>query len=180
MEDTKLETPDGAVRLRAVEPGDLDFLYFWENNPETWIFGDNITPFSRFELEKYILSEGDIYANKQLRLMIDCRRDDKYVTVGTVDLFDFDPRHERAGVGVIIYAPSDRRQGYASTAIKLLTAYAFNTLNIKVLYCNIGESNIASLECLKRCGFETVGLKKAWNRTRDGRENVYLLQSING
>ncbi|MDR2025972.1 MAG: GNAT family N-acetyltransferase, partial [Prevotellaceae bacterium] len=65
----KLESE--TVRLRALEPSDIDLLYVWENDPATWTVGESIAPYSRFELEKYILSEGDIYANKQLRLMID-------------------------------------------------------------------------------------------------------------
>jgi diamine N-acetyltransferase len=172
----KLESD--TIRLRAVELSDIDLLYIWENDPEVWTVGESITPYSRFELEKYILSEGDIFANRQLRLMIDSKHNGNFSTVGTVDLFDFNPLHGRAGAGILIYAPENRRRGYASEALSILVEYAFTVLNISVLYCNVSVSNTKSLDCFEKAGFVKCGLKKSWNRTPDGREDEIMLQII--
>ncbi|MDR2027482.1 MAG: GNAT family N-acetyltransferase, partial [Prevotellaceae bacterium] len=144
----------------------------------TWTVGESIAPYSRFELEKYILSEGDIYANKQLRLMIDSKQSDGYVTVGAIDLFDFNPVHSRAGLGILIYSPENRRKGYASEALKLLIEYAAVILNIKVFYCNVSVNNRKSINCFEKAGFEKCGLKKSWNNTPNGREDEIMLQLI--
>jgi diamine N-acetyltransferase len=172
----KLE--NDTIRLRAVEPSDIDLLYLWENDPKVWAVSESITPYSRFELEKYILSEGDIFANKQLRLMIDCKQNDAYLPVGAVDLFDFNPIHSRAGVGIMIYSPENRRKGYASEALDILIEYAFTVLNINVLYCNISANNQKSVDCLEKAGFKKCGLKKSWNNTPNGREDEIMLQLI--
>ncbi|MDR2423471.1 MAG: GNAT family N-acetyltransferase [Prevotellaceae bacterium] len=165
------------VRLRAVEPSDIDLLYLWENDPETKIVGNSPTPYSRFDLERYILSEGDIFANKQLRLMIVRKQDN--ATIGAVDLFDFNPLHNRAGVGVLIYDKSNRNRGYASDALKILIDYAFAALNIHTLYCNVAPDNHSSLKCLKKAGFAECGLKREWNKTPTGRQDELILQVIN-
>ncbi|MDR1170393.1 MAG: GNAT family N-acetyltransferase [Prevotellaceae bacterium] len=172
----KLESD--TIRLRAIEPSDIDTLYLWENDPKVWTVSESITPYSRFILEKYILSEGDIFVNRQLRLMIDCKQNDVYLTVGTVDLFDFNPVHGRAGLGILIYSSENRRKGYASKALGLLIEYAFTFLNISVLYCNISASNHKSIDCFEKAGFEICGLKKSWNNTPNGREDEIMLQLI--
>jgi diamine N-acetyltransferase len=172
----KLES--NTIRLRAVEPSDIDFLYLWENDPKVWIISENITPYSRFELEKYILSEGDIFANKQLRLMVDCKQNGGYETIGAVDLFDFNPVHNRAGLGLLIYSDENRRKGYATEALNILIEYAFTILNISVLYCNISANNQKSINCLEKAGFEKCGLKKSWNNTPIGREDEIMLQLV--
>jgi diamine N-acetyltransferase len=172
----KLESD--TIKLRAVEPSDIDLLYLWENDPKIWTIGESSKPCSRFELESYILSEGDIFANRQLRLMIDCKQNENCHTVGTVDLFDFNPIHGRAGLGILIYAPENRRKGYASETLKILIRYAFTILNISVLYCNISVNNRKSIDCFEKAGFEKCGHKKSWNNTPDGREDEIMLQLI--
>ncbi|MDR2287200.1 MAG: GNAT family N-acetyltransferase [Prevotellaceae bacterium] len=172
----KLE--NDTIRLRAVEPLDIDLLYLWENDPKVWTVSESVTPYSRFELEKYILSEGDIFANRQLRLMIDCKQNCDYLTVGTVDLFDFNPIHGRAGLGIMIYSSENRSKGYASKAMDILIEYAFTVLNISVLYCNISVNNHISINCFEKAGFERCGLKKSWNLTPNGREDEIMLQLI--
>ena len=36
------------IRLRALEPEDLELLYRWENNPELWSLGNTMSPYSRY------------------------------------------------------------------------------------------------------------------------------------
>ena len=42
------------VRLRAMEPRDVDLLYRWENDPEVWKVSDTMVPFSKFTLQEFI------------------------------------------------------------------------------------------------------------------------------
>lgn len=164
------------IKLRAVEPADIELLYQWENDPGLWQVSENNTPFSRFDIERYIMSEGDIYANKQLRLMIDNKVEG--ITIGAVDLFDFNPEHNRAGVGILIYAAENRRKGYAADALTLLINYAFNILNLHLLYCNISANNLNSINLFKKIGFEVCGIKKEWNNIAGKREDELILQLI--
>jgi diamine N-acetyltransferase len=167
------------IELRALEPSDVDLLYEWENNEELWHLSNTITPFSRFVLEQYVLnSHQDIYTAKQLRLMIDKNEADKKVTIGGIDLFDFDPVNKRAGIGIMIIA-QERKKGFASEALNQVIQYCFKTLLLHQLYCNIAIDNKDSYNLFRKHNFELVGLKKDWLIAGKGWKDEYLLQKIN-
>src|SRR6185436_12887613 len=96
------------IRLRALEPSDVDLLYQWENDASVWSVSGTLAPFSKFVLEQYLASSHqDIYSNKQLRLMIDLSANNEEDEpesrgIGCIDLFDFDPKNRKAGVGILI------------------------------------------------------------------------------
>lgn len=163
------------ITLRALEPSDAIVLYKWENDPEVWRVSNTLVPFSNHLLEQYVNSAQDIYLTKQLRLII-CLEE---VPIGTIDLFDFEPFHQRAGVGIIIAEKSQRQKGYASEAIDILIDYCFSSLLLHQLYCNIETNNESSLNLFLSKDFKIVGIKKDWNRTSDGYNDEYLLQLIN-
>ena len=164
------------IFLRALEPADLDLLYQWENDTDTWKVSNTLAPFSKYVLEQYILnSHQDIYTTKQLRLVI-CRNDGR--AVGCIDLFDFDPSHSRAGIGVLIAGKEDRMNGYAFEALSLVIEYAFSFLGLRQLYCNILTDNEPSLKLFQRHSFEITGTKKQWIRINDRWVDEYLLQLV--
>jgi len=172
-----LESKD--IKLRALELSDIDLLFEWENDTTIWLVSNTIVPFSRFILTKYIeRSHLDIYQTKQLRLMIDVQMEKGVETVGTIDLFDFDPFHQRAGVGILIKNKENRQKGYASKALKILINYCFNTLNLHQLYCNIDVANTTSLKLFKKHNFQIIGEKKEWTRYGDKWIGEYMLQLI--
>jgi diamine N-acetyltransferase len=170
------------VKLRAPELSDLDSLYVWENNQEIWKVSNTLTPFSRFVLKKYIeTAHKDIWETKQLRLIIDAKTLNSlmFVPVGVVDLFDFDPFHNRAGVGILIANKESRQKGYAKEALSIVIRYAFETLQLHQLYCGISSDNTVSLQLFKACGFSVVGVKKEWLKTSNGWTDEVLLQILN-
>lgn len=166
------------IRLRALEPEDLEILYTWENDSSNWLISNTITPFSKFTLKRYLKnSHKNIYETGQLRLMIDLI--DEKVTIGAIDIFDFDPYHKRAGIGILIQNESYRRKGYATMALKCLTDYCFKTLQLHQLYCNILENNTESMELFKKQGFIPCGVKKNWIKTSAGYLDEHMFQLIN-
>lgn len=165
------------VILRAPEPEDLELLYEWENDMEYWQISNTITPFSKYVLKRHIENaHKSIYENGQLRLMIELA-DDK-TTIGTIDIFDFDPYHLRAGIGILIALKDQRRKGYAGMAIECVKNYCFDVLHLHQLWCNIVENNCSSIDLFKRAGFIEVGVKKDWLKTPDGFTNEILLQLL--
>jgi diamine N-acetyltransferase len=167
------------IKLRAPEPSDLDLLYRWENDTNTWIAGTTITPFSKSILLKYLDSAHlDIFETGQLRLMIDLKPEN-YRTIGTIDIFDFNPYHHRAGIGILIAENSDRGKGYATQALQVLVLYCFELLGMHQLYCNVSADNKTSLKLFQKQGFEVVGVKKEWIRRGKKYIDEYLLQLIN-
>ena len=167
------------VNLRALEPSDAELLYQWENDESVWHLSTTIVPFSRFFIEQYILNATDLYTNRQLRFMIERNSTTaKAETVGIIDLFEFEPVHMRAGIGILIHE-TFRRRGFASEALDLLTDYAFNTLQLHQVYCNISPDNDESLNLFKSKGFKMVGIKKEWNRIRNEWHDECLFQLLN-
>ena len=90
------------IRLRALEPDDVQVLYKWENDTEVWKVSNTIVPFSKYMLLQFIANQQrDIFETRQLRLIIESKQSGK--PVGAIDLFDLDPYNCRAGVGILIY-----------------------------------------------------------------------------
>jgi len=151
------------IRLRAIEPADIDFMYTIENDPEIWRVGNTLVPYSRHQIEQYILStQHDLYSEKQLRLMIDSLLPEKEKkTIGVIDLYDFDHLHRHAGVGIFVL-PEEQEKGYATEALRVLIRYSFEILNLHMLHCNITEDNIPSIRLFEKAGFIQCGRKKEW------------------
>ena len=169
------------ITLRAIEPSDLEHIYAWENNPENWAVSYTYAPFSKDVLKAYIENAGqDIYTTRQLRLMIDLTENGNTQTIGCVDLFDFEPRHQRAGVGILIGEHSNRKNGYASAALQQLISYAFTTLNLNQLFCNIAVDNSASLGLFTKHGFTITGTKKQWLQINNNWVDEHTLQLLRG
>ena len=166
------------MRLRAVEPEDLELLYLWENEEANWRLSNTLVPYSRFILKNYIASSHkSLFETCQLRLMIDLQHENK--TIGTIDMFDFDHYHLRAGVGILIADAENRRKGYASAALKCLIKYAFETLQLHQLWCNILEGNDESMRLFENHGFTLCATKREWTRFDRRFITEYMLQLIN-
>lgn len=160
-----------------MEPEDLEILYAWENDTSVWHLSGTLVPYSRYILKRYLQNaEKDIFEVKQLRLIIELK--DKRRPIGAIDLFDFDPYHRRAGVGVLIAGKDDREKGYAKEALGTLKKYCFEVLGLHQLWCNISASNQASLTLFTAAGFELVGEKKEWLKRGSGFESELLLQCL--
>jgi diamine N-acetyltransferase len=166
------------IRLRALEPEDLELLYKWENDDSYWVISNTVAPFSKFTLKRYLEnSHKNIFETGQLRLMIELVSEKK--TIGTIDLFDFDPFHQRAGIGILIADDAERRKGYASMSLKCLIDYCFTNLQLHQLYCNILANNCESMDLFKKHGFVQVGIKKEWVKTSEGYLDEFVFQLIN-
>ena len=165
------------IKLRALEPEDLELLYKWENNDAYWVISNTVSPFSKYTLKLYLEnSHKNIYETGQLRLMIDHIKDN--VTIGTIDIFDFDPFHNRAGLGILIADETYRQQGFGSMALTCIIEYCFKSLQLHQLYCNILVTNSESIDLFKKQGFELAGTKKDWIKTSEGYLDEFLFQLI--
>ncbi|MBO4821387.1 MAG: GNAT family N-acetyltransferase [Prevotella sp.] len=150
---------DKALRLRALEPEDLDFLYAIENDVELWDVGNANVPYSRFSLNNYLLSSSsDIYADKQMRLVME---DNHGTPVGLLDIFNFDPRHSRAELGIAV-EKRVRNHGYGCKAVRLAVEYAKSVLHLHQLYAVVGAYNSSSLKIFQEAGFSKGATLKEW------------------
>ncbi|EKF55396.1 N-acetyltransferase GCN5 [Galbibacter marinus] len=165
------------IFLRALEPEDLDFLFALENDEKVWEVSETLAPYSKYILKQYLAnSHKDIYEAKQLRLAIS---DYNNNLMGLIDLFDFNPKHRRAGVGIIVLEEANRNRGIGKEALSLLIEYVFNHLNLHQLYANISQENKPSIHLFSNLGFERIGVKKDWHYAAGKYQNEILYQKIN-
>lgn len=165
------------IFLRAIEPEDLEIMYEMENDPSMWDISSFTVPYSRYVVRQYIEgSQSDMFADKQLRLMIVRKEDNR--TLGTVDITDFVPLHSHGAVGIAVHTHF-RQAGYAKDALNLLCDYAFNFLLIHQLYAHVALDNEASMHLFTSCGFVQSGILKDWLKTAEGYKDAALMQRIN-
>ena len=166
------------TRLRALEPGDIDLMYAWENDTAVWSVSGTLTPFSRHTLERFIQEQQfDIFQTRQQRLVIETLGG---IPVGALDFFELDPINRRAGIGILIHDDALRGKGYASDAVETACRYAREVLNLHQLWCNVGADNEASLRLFRSAGFTEIGVKRDWLWRPDGYGDEILLQKILG
>ena len=164
------------LNLRALEPDDLEFLYALENDPAIWGVSDTLAPVSRHALGEYLQhATADFYVVRQLRLVITTAIGSP--AVGVVDLFDYDPLHQRAGVGITILA-GQRRRGHARHALELLKNHARDVLRLHQLYATVDASNPGSIKLFRAAGFRRVGTRRAWLRTAQGWQDAVEFQCL--
>lgn len=165
------------IKLRALEPEDLAFLFNIENNEIFWEVSHTQTPFSKFLLKQYLENAHlDIYEAKQLRLIIEVNKNQQ--PIGMIDLFDFNPQHKRAGIGILIH-PDFQNKGFASEALSIIIQYSFTYLNLHQLYANITSDNINSLNLFAKNNFKQIGIKKDWILSNGTFKNEISFQLIN-
>lgn len=165
------------IFLRALEPADLEFLYKLENEESLWEVSNTIAPYSRFILNEYLNnSHRDIYDVKQLRLVICTNQNTD--PIGFIDFYDFEPKHSRVGVGIVIFSDKDKRKGFASEALTLTCNYAFQHLNVHQIFAGITEENQGSIALFENAGFERNGVKKDWIFSSGTFKSEYIYQLI--
>lgn len=166
------------IYLRALEPEDLEFIYAIENDESIWEMSNTQTPYSKFLIKQYIKNaHQDIYEAKQLRLAICIKQTHK--AIGLIDLFDFDAKNRRAGIGIIIQENAERSKGYGKEALKLLIDFSFKKLQLHQLFANIAVNNEPSLRLFATFDFQKIGIKKDWNFIDNQYQDEAIFQLIN-
>lgn len=164
------------LTLRPLEPTDLDTLYRWENDSALWVVSDTVAPYSRQALWRYLEEyTGDIYAQRQLRLMITMTDDN--TPVGTIDFLNFDPLNNRAELGLFVDS-GYRGKGLGRQALELLTLYAREHLGLRQLYVFIALDNETCLNLFESYGYRRVGVVNSWVKRGTQYHDVALLQMI--
>lgn len=160
-----------SVKLRALEPEDLELIHAIENDAELWPWAGDAQPYSRFAIRQYLAEQsGDIYKDGQLRLVVTCDES----PVGIVDLTDFSPHHRRAEVGIVLLHDF-HRQGIGSTALRLLSNYASERLHLRSLYAYVACDNAPAQALFRQIGYEEVGCLQRWI---EGSQEATLFQLI--
>ena len=162
------------LKLRALEPNDLELIYEVENDKSLWVYSNTASPFSRYTLKKFIEnSHLDIIEHKQLRLVI--THDEK--SYGFIDLYDYDFINRRVGVGIIIFKKY-RSKGIGLSSLQLTENYLLEHVPIHQVYANISSTNKESISLFEKSKYVNVGLKKDWIFYNNKFNDELLFQKI--
>ena len=162
------------LKLRALEPNDLEVVYDTENDKSLWVYSNTTSPFSRHTLKKFIEnSHLDIIEHKQLRLVI-ADDDNSY---GFIDLYDYDFINRRVGLGIIIFKKY-RSKGIGLISLQLTEDYLLEHVPIHQVYANISSTNKESISLFEKSKYVNVGLKKDWIFYNNKFNDELLFQKI--
>jgi len=163
------------LRLRAMEPEDLELLYKIENDRCLWNVGSTNVPYSRYVLHDYIAtSSGDIYTDRQVRLIAENGVGE---TVGVADLVDFDAKNLRAEVGIVVM-DNQRQKGYATAALRQIADYASSVLHLHQLYAIVDDQNLAAQKLFEKCDFHEIARLQDWLYDGHHYHDAFMMQKI--
>ena len=141
-----METIGKKVRLRTVEPSDIDDLYAWWNDKEVAGQYGGIFPLSRPEFDALVDENEGWYIIEALG---DRRK------VGFISYFQ--PRWDYANLFEIGYRtlPAARGRGYTTEAVRLLVDHMFGTMKKTVRIEALTDvENVPSQRVLEKNGFK--------------------------
>jgi len=96
---------------------------------------------------------------------------------GCIDLYNYDPIHCRAEVGIVVES-SWRRKGCATAMLHALEVMGVQNLRLHQLYADVVATNTVSVHLFEQCGYRQVGVMKEWVLVKDEYLNVVRLQKI--
>ena len=162
--------------LRAAEPEDLDLMYLIENETALWNYGSANVPYSMYSLRRFIEQTGnDINTDGQVRLLI--ALNDNRDAIGFVDLQNYDLRHRRAEVGIVIL-PEWQQQGLGCEVLSVLSRYAHQHLFIHQLYAFVSAGNPAAQALFSKAGYNRTATLPHWLRNGEEWQDAMLYQKL--
>jgi len=154
---------------------DIDTIVQWENDPAHWLVSDTVVPYTKEQITEFVLHNQDVYETGQLRLMI--FSSDKEERMGCIDLFDFDPKNRRVGIGILV-DHNYRGKGLAHEALEMLVEYCSKGLEMHSVYAEVLETNTSSIRLFESVGFALSGTRKDWLWDGEKYQDQFIYQKV--
>lgn len=161
------------IRLRAIEACDLEMIREMINDPEIEnMIGDTLSQYLSISKKWF---ENLPSNDKELRTIIET---EEHGAIGLVMLSDIDWKNRTAQFHSKIATSKEiRGKGYGTKATKALIKYAFEQLNLNLIYSHIIDYNIASQRAKEKSGFKKDGVLR--NRIyKNGEYHNLIVWSI--
>ena len=163
-----------SIRLRQAIGADVETIFLWENNVENWFVSDTIAPYTVADIEDFVLNRNDIFISGQTRFIIE---DEMTNSIGCLDLFDFNAKNKRLGIGILI-DNEFRGKGLGKEAVKLAVNFAIESLDVRGVFVEIAKSNLGSQKIFEACGFQITGVKQDWLWDGDAFQDQLFYQFL--
>ena len=87
--------------------------------------------------------------------------------IGNIKLGPVNDHHGLAEIGLLVGERSMHGKGIATEAIRLVSRFAFETLDLRRLTAGMYAHNVASRRAFEKCGFKVEGILRAHFRCED-------------
>ncbi len=146
------------IYLREVRLSDVGENYYqWMNDPEvTRYLEARFYPNPVERLREYVA--GKLGDRNNVFLAIVLKESDRHI--GNIKLGPINWIHRFADVGLLVGEKDCWGKGYATEAIRLVTHYAFNTLDLRRLTAGCYDANMGSAKAFLKAGWQQEGLRK--------------------
>ncbi|MCX7950339.1 MAG: GNAT family N-acetyltransferase, partial [Clostridiales bacterium] len=95
--------------------------------------------------------------------------------IGNVGLHNINWISRIAEIGILIGDKNYWGQGYAKEAMKLVLDYAFNMLNLHMVYLKVYGYNVSAIKCYEKVGFKFAGkLREAIEVAGEKYDVIYM------
>jgi RimJ/RimL family protein N-acetyltransferase len=161
------------IYLREVRLSDVNENYYrWLNDPEvTRYLETRYIPRSLENIRKYV--EAMNGNPDEIFLAICLKKDDMHV--GNIKLGPINWIHGFADISLVIGEKAVWGRGIAAEAIRLLSRFAFDVLNLHKLRSGCYEENKGSIKAFLKTGFAQEGaLKKQWQVNGKFQDEILL------
>lgn len=162
--------------LRPLDAADYDALASGRDDPDTARWVNAIPAANATELIEG--SEALRAAGRLLHFAIAETASGR--PLGEIVLWVRTPEMAEAEIGEIAYVvdPLQRGRGVASTAVRLLSEWAFQALDLKRLQLSIHPENTASARVAEKAGYQLEGTLRSVKVIRDTRVDVRLYSRL--
>lgn len=141
------------VRLVILNEEDAEVLVNFINDPKTFIFLATMFPIpihKEREWIKGLLEKMDTEPTFGIELI------ETGELIGVMGLHKINFVDRTATTGALIGPEEYRGRGYGTEAKLLLLEYAFNTLNLRIIYSSVFSFNMRSKAYSLKCGYKEV------------------------
>jgi RimJ/RimL family protein N-acetyltransferase len=141
------------IMLRGVEKEDFEQIREWLTEPELLhLLGARPIPIGNVDAEKL----PELFRLREGRVLAITTRDK--VLVGLIAVGNFHEFNRTAQVLVLIGDRGEWGRGFGTEALRMVTRFAFDDLNLNSLEAHVPEFNGRALHAFEKVGFQREGL----------------------
>ena len=142
------------VRLRPLEPDDLERDFRWFNDREVTRYLAARYPISMTHEERWLRDLPPNDFAHGVRLAIETKEG---VHIGNLGLHQPNAEDRKASLGIMIGDKEYWSNGYGSDATVTLLRFGFGEMNLNRIWLHVFEYNERAQACYKKCGFVEEG-----------------------
>jgi len=163
------------ISLCPFERRHLPKTLSWANDRELTRLMDRAFPISDLEHEVWF---SKLHERKQSLIYFAIETSEGNHHIGNIWLWNIDWLHRKAEVGIVIGNTDYTGKGAGTEAISMVTAYAFERLNLHKIYAHVLAINPRARRAFEKAGFVLEGTLQGDRWSGKNYVDVYLLAQL--